>query len=509
MSDDLQKSEPDKTAILDSLLEHVVYHDREMRILWANRAACESAHMKREDLLGRFCHEVWFDRRSPCEDCPVVKARETGKSQLIEKKTPDGRWWFIQGHPIRDSSGQVTGTTEIALDITGLKIVEETIRQSRDDLERNVKERTVALKEANEKLRQEIALRRLAEKERTSGEMLLASTFSALQDLVMVIDSDLRVVMSNWRGHEHIPERERRKNPHCYAVFMHRETPCRDCHTREVLATGEVRVFEQTNAYSGRIKEVQVVPIKDDRQKVIMVVEHLRDITEQKQIEDQVHLLAHQLLKAQEIERQMLARELHDTIAQELSAAKIEADLIYKGLSSDGLPQAANIRQVAKILQKTILGVRTMAYDLRPPGLEELGLVETIYQFCEDFTHTWGIPVDFRSAGVKNLELSHNTQINLYRLVQEGLTNVRKHAAASQVTLRLTAAFPKIILRIEDDGCGFDVQKRAKSTGQEKRMGLRSMQERVNLLNGEMILQSNPGLGTKVTIRLPLAEIGE
>ena len=128
-----------------------------------------------------------------------------------------------------------------------------------------------------------------------------------------------------------------------------------------------------------------------------MVVEHLRDITEQKQIEDQVHLLAHQLLKAQEIERQMLARELHDTIAQELSAAKIEADLIYKGLSSYGLPQAANIKQVAKILQKTILGVCTMANDLRPPGLEELGLVETIYQFCEDFTHTWGIPVDFRS----------------------------------------------------------------------------------------------------------------
>ena len=81
--------------------------------------------------------------------------------------------------------------------------------------------------------------------------------------------------------------------------------------------------------------------------------------------------------------------------------------------------------------------------------------------------HSSGFPL----AGVKNLELSHNTQINLYRLVQEGLTNVLKHAAASQVTLNITAAFPKIILRIEDDGCGFHAQKRAKSTGQEKCMG--------------------------------------
>ena len=147
-----------------------------------------------------------------------------------------------------------------------------------------------------------------------------------------------------------------------------------------------------------------------------------------------------------------------------------------------------------------------MAYDLRPPGLKELGLVETIYRFCEDFTQMWGLPVDFQSAGLKKLKLDYGIQINLYRLVQEGLTNIRKHAAAGRVTLKLTAAFPNIILRIEDNGRGFDVQKRAASAGQEKRMGLRSMQERVTLLNGEMKLQSKPGQGTKVSIKLPFAE---
>jgi signal transduction histidine kinase len=97
-------------------------------------------------------------------------------------------------------------------------------------------------------------------------------------------------------------------------------------------------------------------------------------------------------------------------------------------------------------------------------------------------------------------------QINLYRLVQEGLTNIHKHAAAGRATVTLAAAFPNIVLRIEDNGRGFDVQKRASAIGQEKRMGLRSMQERVTLLNGEMKLQSKPGQGTKVVIKLPFAE---
>ena len=197
----------------------------------------------------------------------------------------------------------------------------------------------------------------------------------------------------------------------------------------------------------------------------------------------------------------MLSRELHDTVAQELSVAKMECDLIYRELLKDRASEAQRVREITGVLQKTIHGVRNMAYELRPPGLEELGLVETIYQFCEDFTQMWGVPVDFQSAGLKNLKLDHNIQINLYRLVQEGLTNIRKHAAASLVTVKLAAAFPNIIIRIEDNGRGFDVQQRAAANGHEKRMGLRSMQERVKLMNGEMKLQSKPGQGTKVAIK--------
>ena len=229
----------------------------------------------------------------------------------------------------------------------------------------------------------------------------------------------------------------------------------------------------------------------------------MADISSRKASEEQIHKLSQQLIEAQEDERQMISRELHDTVAQDLSVAKMECDLIYGELLNSRAPEAQRVQEICTALQRTISGVRNMAYDLRPPELEEMGLVETIYRYCEDFTQMWGIPVDFQSAGLKNLKLEYGIQINLYRMVQEGLINIRKHAAAGRVTLKLTAAYPNIILRVEDNGRGFDVQARAAAPDQAKRMGLRSMQERVALLNGKIKLQSKPGQGTKVSIKLP------
>jgi signal transduction histidine kinase len=132
-----------------------------------------------------------------------------------------------------------------------------------------------------------------------------------------------------------------------------------------------------------------------------------------------------------------------------------------------------------------------------------MGLVQTLFQHCHDFSENNGINVDFHSAGMKDLKLDFDTEISLYRLIQEGLTNIKKHANADHVTIRLVAAFPNIILRIEDNGRGFDVQKRLATITKEKRMGIRSMEERTKLLQGEMELQSRPMQGTKISIKFP------
>ena len=114
--------------------------------------------------------------------------------------------------------------------------------------------------------------------------------------------------------------------------------------------------------------------------------------------------------------------------------------------------------------------------------------------------------VDFQSAGMKNVRLDSDTEINLYRLIQEGLNNIRKHAGASRATIKLLGASPNIILRIEDEGKGFDMEARIRTQDGEKRMGLRSMAERVSLLQGKMTIQSRPLEGTQIIIKFPYQE---
>jgi signal transduction histidine kinase len=113
------------------------------------------------------------------------------------------------------------------------------------------------------------------------------------------------------------------------------------------------------------------------------------------------------------------------------------------------------------------------------------------------------VKVDFFASGIDELKLDFDTKITLYRLIQESLNNVRKHADASQVTIRLVASFPNIILRIEDNGMGFDVEDRLGLAAKEKRMGLLTMEERVALLQGKMRIESRLTEGTKIFIEFP------
>ena len=128
----LQEAENEKVRILDSLFEHVIYSDTELRILWANKAAYESLGLSRTDVIGRRCYELWAGRDKPCEDCSVMKAMRTGKNYSVDKQTPDGRYWHIQGAPVRDSKGNIVGGVELTLDTTERSESERSLRESEE-----------------------------------------------------------------------------------------------------------------------------------------------------------------------------------------------------------------------------------------------------------------------------------------------------------------------------------------------------------------------------------------
>lgn len=623
-----KRTEQEKRAILDSLLEHVVHQDTDMNVLWANQAACNSVGITREDLIGRRCYKVWAGRESTCEDCPVAKARDTGKPQTVEKMTPDGRWWHILGYPVRDDSGDIVGMSELTLDITERKRAEDALRKAYDTLERRVDERTADLTATTERLRNEIEGRRLAQQALENSRDMLSNVFDAINDLLIVTDKDLRVVMSNWKGHEYLPEQERKGHPHCYSCFMGRQAPCEPCHALEVFATGKMKELEDVNPIDGKTREVRVLPVFDDEHNVTMVVGHLRDITERKraekalgdseetlkaimaaspvgiglaqdriikwgnralynmlgyeegalegintkmiyanrdeyervgrelypvveaegighvetkwvakdgavldcyvqltvldrsdlsrgviltamditkrkQAEDQIRALSHQLLQAQEVERQRLACDLHDHLAQDLSGLKIAFDLFCGRYQEIPTGARQKMAEFSKRLHGAILAVRDLAYTLRPPGVDEAGLVDALDEYCKEYSSKNDLEIEFLPVGIDESKLDFDTKITLYRLVQEALSNVRRHADASHVSIRLVPSFPNIILRIEDDGRGFDLAARLAASHYEKRMGLLGMKERVALLGGTIEIQSRPGQGTKIVVELP------
>ncbi len=121
----LKKSEEEKSVILDSISEHVIFQDLENRIIWANRAAAESVNSTVEKIIGKHCYEVWNQRDTPCFDCPIVLASETGSFQEHEMRTPDGRVWHVRGYPLYDESDNLVGCVEVTRDITERTKVEE------------------------------------------------------------------------------------------------------------------------------------------------------------------------------------------------------------------------------------------------------------------------------------------------------------------------------------------------------------------------------------------------
>jgi PAS domain S-box-containing protein len=202
-----QQAEKEKEHVLDGLLEHVIHEDREMKIIWANRAACESAGMRCEELIGRYCYEIWPQRSDPCPDCPVIKSMESGLPQKVEKVTPDGRAWLINGYPIFDDKGQVQGGLETTLEITDKKRTEEDLRESERQLRIQNKIADIFLTRTNEEMYREILGVVLDVMESQfgifgyideEGSLVCPSLTKDVWDQCQVVDKDIVFPEDNW-----------------------------------------------------------------------------------------------------------------------------------------------------------------------------------------------------------------------------------------------------------------------------------------------------------------------
>jgi PAS domain S-box-containing protein len=222
-----------------------------------------------------------------------------------------------------------------------------------------------------------------------------------------------------------------------------------------------------------------------------------RGVAEQQR--ERLRVLTDRLVAAQEEERLRISRELHDEAGQSLTSLKIGLDLLRR----DAPPElGARLADLATLTGETMDALRTLAHDLRPPGLDTFGLNIALESLCHDFAGRAGLAVQYE--GEELPELSAGVALSLYRFTQEALTNVVKHAAAGQVHVRLATDNRHLTLSITDDGRGFNYDPEARPSGMASGLGLVSMQERISLLGGSWELDTAPGRGARLTARVPV-----
>jgi signal transduction histidine kinase len=405
-----------------------------------------------------------------------------------------------------------------------LKQQERELLRYRDHLEELVRERTAELAAANEMLRLEIEERKTVEEARRETEVLSTGVLASLHDHVAVIDRDGTIITVNeaWsrsardNGAKSLAAVSEGAN---YLEVCRTMAGNDDPHVRKVLAGLEGVLEGSEDSFSMEYPSLSatgelwflmtVVPLR--RPEGGAVVSH-SNITGRKQAEmglreseealrksrEEYRAMARKLLSAQEDTRRRLARELHDDFSQRLAVLSMYAAKLEH---RRGNPQAIvdGLKRIQDESVKLSSDIHAIARQLHPSILDDLGLTDAVASACERFSQHEGVPVDCIQENVPP-GISKDVALSIYRIVQEGLANIAKHARASRILVSLVSSKHVIRLCIKDDGIGFDTEEAAKGGG----LGLASMRERVHLIRGKLNIKTKPGGGTEIRVAVPL-----
>ncbi|MDI3298089.1 MAG: histidine kinase [Bacillota bacterium] len=210
-----------------------------------------------------------------------------------------------------------------------------------------------------------------------------------------------------------------------------------------------------------------------------------------------IELLSRQfdaVVAAQEQERARIARELHDEAGQSLTSLQYGLEFLRENVHDPGL--AARAAELGETARRTMNSLHDLAVDLRPPLLDDVGLEAAIREYAHDFARRYDLKIGVETRGLDGL--SPSVQLLLFRVVQEALTNVARHARARHVRLLLVRDGDRVRGRVEDDGVGFEADAERAARAGARCLGLAGMHERIRMLGGELVVRSSPGQGTTV-----------
>jgi len=403
---------------------------------------------------------------------------------------PDGtfRWIRTQGYPEYDETGTPVRMSGISIDISERKQYEESLKQS---------------------------------------EEMARAILSATKDLILFISPDGTILLAN----EAVAERfgqtvDNFVGTNIFPYFPEDLRRLRQGKLEEAIKSHVPVRYEDGRA--GRFFDNCLFPVINSDKKVSGIAVFSRDISEQKEYEtalerakdeletrvnertaslskanEQISQMTFQLLKTEEQERMRIAAELHDQVGQSLLLAKIKVDALDSDTSTD---KNDNTRaDISKLLEDCIQDIRTLTFDMRPPLLDTAGIEAAVEWLCKSIYVNYRLQVDF-STSCQSIRLSSEHRYSLYQAVRELLLNVAKHSGVDHAELSLKPAGSDLIIQVSDKGSGFETASHSCSSASGLGFGLFNVSQRLHLLGGYCHLDTHPGKGTIVTLKIPMGE---
>lgn len=499
----------------DAISDAVCLLDPDGTMLQCNQAMVDLVGKPLADIQGRQCYEVLHGTAQPIDNCPLVRMRETRQREELLLSL-ENRWFKLGVDPIFNETGDLVGAVHIMLDVTQLKNAERSLyRRSQELMILNtiggVVSRTLDLDQI------------LAD----ALEVIQQNMFDGhSQTVVFLMDEATRALKAaSHRGFpaDH-PCLERSLNlGECFCgqvaqtgKLVIKRAVCEHCvvgrHAPDTIPHQDISlplkvqdrllgVLHVSLPLGQELDARHLKMLEAVTDQISVAVENARLFDEVKAQGSQLRALAARLAEIEETDRQHLARELHDQVGQSLTTLSLYLTMLQEQMPNEVPKNILNrLEDAATLVEQTSDTVRDVMAELRPPVLDYYGLMAAVRWYGKQFFENTGIKVTVQGDD-KTPRLDRGVEMALFRIIQEALTNVAKHARASRVTVTEEVHDAKVRLTIADNGIGFDQTRVGQPEGRHS-WGLMTMSERALAAGGDCHIMSRPGQGTQVIVEV-------
>jgi len=515
--------------LLGCMEDELLVVDGEYRVKFANAVVCGRLRDDTKSPIGKLCYEVFHYRDTPCSaplwDCPLKQVFHKGSATTFmhyERTRGVSRYLKISAYPLRDNQGNVAFVAELRRDISAQRELETSILRRHHQL---------------------LALSRISN--------AVCSLRNLDNILKVALDNVLDIMSGTVGGILILDEKNKTLSYRVqhglsagYAEGM--KISLGDGIAGKVAQSGEPVLLEDVSRVpdvarpdlvsAEGLKGFISIPIKargkivgilniasheagrfgaDDLSLLNSIGEYLGTAIEQVRLYEGLKLgreryqrLLQHALTAQEEERKRIARELHDETSQSITSLTLSLQAIIGIAELKGIGDSEFITRLKTTHANAVRAgneIVKLMKELRPTLLDELGLPAAIHRYAKDALQTQGVNVSTEFKGMER-RLRPEAEVTLFRIAQGAIGNILEHAKASNASIKLECDDSECVLRIEDDGKGFDVNKLTRVDTRGRGAGLFTMKERVGLVGGACHVESSPGKGTRVIVEVPISK---